>query len=59
MRLLRADIRDKVQPGWHAAQAQLNTFEHPGEELALLGEVRAVEASAGWLGLSVHGAVDA
>jgi len=45
--------------GWHAATATLRVFDHPREELSLLGEPLAGEASAGWFGLTVLGARDA
>lgn len=50
------DIRDKVSGVWHEASATLNVYPHPGEELDLLGELRASEASAGWIGITVAGA---
>lgn len=59
LRLLRADIAQPVTSGWHAASASLRVFEHPREELALLGELKPGEASAGWCGLTVVGARDA
>ncbi|MBZ8142376.1 acetoacetate decarboxylase [Rubrivivax gelatinosus] len=58
-RLLRPDIRDRVGSGWHAAEASLQLLAHPHEELDALGAMRAVEASAGWIGISVAGALDA
>ena len=57
--LVRPDIRDRTQSTWHAATASLQVYAHPGEELACLGPLSAVEASAGWVGLTVAGAVDA
>lgn len=59
LRLLRADIAQPMSAGWHAAGATLRVFEHPREELSLLGELAATEASAGWCGLTVLGARDA
>ena len=56
--LLRADIRDRVESGWHAAQATLEIAEHPLEELSCLGPTSVTDASVGWLGLTVAGAVD-
>lgn len=56
---LRADIIDRVESGWTAGSATLRFHDHPVEELALLGEVRAGTASAGWMGLTVRGALAA
>ncbi|CAA2106447.1 acetoacetate decarboxylase family protein [Variovorax paradoxus] len=58
-RFLRADIIDRVEPGWTAGIASLHFHEHPVEELASLGEVRATAASAGWMGITVRGALAA
>jgi len=55
-RHLRADIVDRVESGWSAGSATLRFHDHPVEELALLGEVRATQATAGWMGLTVRGA---
>ena len=57
--LLRADIRDRVASEWHAASAEIELLPHPHEELDCLGPLRATEASAGWIGITVAGAVDA
>jgi hypothetical protein len=59
LRLLRADIAQPTASGWHAATASLRVFEHPREELSLLGDLQAGDASAGWFGLTVVGARDA
>jgi hypothetical protein len=59
VQLVRPDIRDRTQSVWHAATASLQVYAHPGEELACLGPLSVVEASAGWIGLTVAGAVDA
>jgi hypothetical protein len=56
-RWLLPDIRDKVSSDWHAADARLAVLPHPVEELSLLGAVEATEASVGWLGITVVGAV--
>ena len=58
LRLLQAAVVDPTSSAWHEASAELRLFDHPGEELALLGAPRATEASAGWFGLTVTGAVD-
>lgn len=55
-RHLRADIVDRVESGWSAGSATLRFHDHPVEELSLLGEVRATQATAGWMGLTVRGA---
>lgn len=59
LRLLRADIAQPTTSGWHAASASLRVFEHPLEELSLLGDLQPGDASAGWCGLTVIGARDA
>lgn len=58
-RYLRADIVDRVEPGWTEGRATLQFHEHPVEELSLLGPVEAAEASAGWIGITVRGALAA
>jgi hypothetical protein len=58
-RFVRADIVDRVESEWLGAEARLQLHAHPVEELALLGELRATVASAGWLGITVRGALDA
>ena len=57
--LVRPDIRDKVQSAWHAADAQLCIHPHPGEDIHCLGEIAVTDAAAGWVGITVAGAVDA
>jgi hypothetical protein len=57
--LVRPAICDRTQSAWHAATATLQVHEHPAEELASLGPLSVVVASAGWVGLTVAGAVDA
>lgn len=56
---VRADVANVVAPGWMAAQAHLATFDHPVEELGLLGPLRPTRASAGWVGITVRGALAA
>lgn len=51
------DIRGKVASELHAARAKLRVLPHPVEELSLLGELVAEEASVGWVGITVAGAV--
>jgi hypothetical protein len=58
LRLLQAVVADSTSSTWHDASAELRFLAHPGEELALLEAPRATEASAGWFGLTVTGAVD-
>ncbi len=58
IRWVLPDIRGKVASTWHAAEASLTVLDHPWEELELLGEISAVAASVGWVGLTVAGAVD-
>jgi Acetoacetate decarboxylase (ADC) len=50
------DIRNKVASEWHDADAEIRVLPHPGEELALLGELKVEAASAGWAGITVVGA---
>lgn len=58
-RYLRADIVDRVESGWTQGSATLQFHDHPVEELALLGPVEATQASAGWMGITVRGALAA
>lgn len=57
--LVRPDIGACVGSGWHAATASLRLMPPPGEDLDRLGAVEATQASAGWLGITVAGALDA
>jgi len=57
--LLRADVAQPMASTWHGATATLQVFEHPREELASLGALHTVDASVGWFGLTVEGALDA
>lgn len=58
--LVRPDIRHKVTSDWHGARVTaLQVWPHPQEELAHLGPWQPVDASVGWVGISVVGAVDA
>lgn len=56
--MLRADISNPVSSVWHEATANLRFFPHPREEIALLGDLQVTDASAGWCGLTVNGALD-
>jgi hypothetical protein len=58
-RYLRADIVDRVESGWTGGRATLQFHDHPVEELAVLGPVEATQASAGWMGITVRGALAA
>jgi hypothetical protein len=57
LQLIRPLIADKVQSQWHQATAKLSFLEHPYEELSVLGAPTVLNASAGWLGITVQGAV--
>lgn len=56
---VKPDIGQRVDAGWHAATASLRLTPHPEEDIGLLGEVSAEDASAGWLGITVAGTHDA
>ncbi|BAL93866.1 acetoacetate decarboxylase family protein [Rubrivivax gelatinosus] len=56
--LLRADIQGRVGGDWFDAEATLHLLPHPAEDIGLLGELSAEQASAGWLGITVTGALD-
>lgn len=56
--LVRSDIQNRVQSNWHEADAEILLHEHPWEELGCLGILRPTAASAGWIGITVNGAVD-
>jgi hypothetical protein len=58
-RLVAPVISGRTGGEWHQATATLRLFDHPGEELDRLGQVRATEASAGWVGITVEGAREA
>ena len=59
LELVRPDIGARVTSGWHAATASLELFAHPDEDITELQDLRATTASAGWIGLTVAGALDA
>ncbi len=56
LRFVRPTVSSRVEGGWHEATAELDFLHAPREELADLGLRRAVDASAGWLGMTVTGA---
>ncbi len=57
--LVRPVINGRVGGDWREAEASLRLLPHPGEDIDLLGEVVATDASVGWLGITVEGASDA
>lgn len=57
--LVTPDIGQRVGGDWHEASASLHLTPHPEEDIGLLGDVVAEDASAGWLGITVAGARDA
>jgi hypothetical protein len=57
--LVKPDIVQRVGGAWHEAEACVHLTAHPEEDIGLLGDIVAEEASAGWLGLTVAGARDA
>lgn len=57
--LVKPHIEQRVDSGWLEASATLCLMPHPEEDIGLLGEVVAEDASAGWLGITVSGARDA
>jgi hypothetical protein len=59
LRYLRPVVSSRVGGAWHEATAELAFLDTPREELADLGLRRASRASAGWLGITITGAVDA
>lgn len=56
LRFVRPTVGGKVEGGWHDAVAELAFLEAPREELAELGLRRALEASAGFVGITITGA---
>lgn len=59
LQCVKADITDRVGGDWIEASASINLMAHPGEDVGLLGNLSAVEASAGWIGITVAGALKA
>ena len=56
LRFVRPTVAGRVESGWHEATADLAFLDAPREELAALGLRRAVDASAGYLGITISGA---
>ena len=54
----RSAVTGRVGGQWHEARAQLAFFETPREELADLRLRSATRASAGWLGMTITGAIE-
>ncbi len=57
-RYLRPVVANRVGGEWHGATAELAFHATPREELADLGLRRATRASAGWMGMTITGAVE-
>jgi hypothetical protein len=57
--LVKPDIGQRVDSGWHEAAASLRLMPHPVEDIGLLGDIQAMDASFGWIGITVAGARDA
>lgn len=57
--LVRARIETRTEAGWHEATATVQAHPHPGEDVVLPPECTATDASAGWIGITVTGALDA
>ena len=57
--LVKPDIDQRVGGDWHEATASLRLIPHPEEDIGLLGDVVAEDASAGWLGITIAGVRDA
>jgi hypothetical protein len=57
--LLRSSVGARMDGPWHGATASLTLMPHPMEDIGLLAQVEAGAASAGWMGLTVLGALDA
>nr|WP_298728926.1 acetoacetate decarboxylase family protein [uncultured Steroidobacter sp.] len=57
--LVQPDIDRRVGNGWHEAAASLHLSPHPTEDIGLLGDIEASDASVGWIGITVTGTRDA
>jgi hypothetical protein len=57
--LVRPRVVDRTNAEWRAAAADLSLFPHPHEDVPALGVLRVSAASAGWLGMTITGAIDA
>jgi hypothetical protein len=58
LRYLRPVVSSRVGSDWREATAELAFHDTPREELADVGLRRATRASAGWLGITITGAVE-
>jgi hypothetical protein len=56
LRFVRPVVSGRVEAGWHEATAELAFLDAPREELAALGLRRTVDASAGFIGMTITGA---
>jgi hypothetical protein len=56
LRHVRSVVSQRVEGGWHEAEAKLAFLDVPREELADLQLRRPVRAAAGWLGITITGA---
>lgn len=59
LRFVRPAVTGKVEGGWHEATAELAFLPAPREELADLGLRAAVDASAGFVAMTIVGATPA
>jgi hypothetical protein len=59
LRYVRPAVSGRVGGAWHEATAEMAFFGTPREELGDLQLRRTTRASAGWLGITITGAVDA
>lgn len=59
LRHVRSVVTGRVGDTWHEARAELAFLDTPREELADLKLRRAIRASAGWMGMTITGAVAA
>jgi hypothetical protein len=59
LRHVRSAVTGRVGDTWHEARAELAFLDTPREELADLRLRRAIRASAGWMGMTITGALPA
>ncbi len=59
LRHVRPLVSGRVDVGWHEAKAELSFLPAPREELADLALREATRASAGWVAITITGAVAA
>ena len=57
LRHVRSAVAGRVGDTWHEAKAELAFLETPREELADLKLRRATKASAGWMAMTITGAI--